>query len=184
MKLISSYFADKIRIMKRFIAQKPVLAALVLATLFGLGACGTIKPGKSATPANSDGGLPNGTVGKVWLLAGYDAGALFVPLIPGEGSNGLIVFAANGSFKGSTGLNEFKGTWKAGKADGNGYIPITISLTKTSNDPAPNATAARFEETLCADIVGSRFLKKERDSFRLLDAKKKSLVEFIFLESR
>lgn len=152
-----------------------ILSLTFLAALFT--AC-------ASTPENSRVQTPETAitatlVGKAWLLAGYDTGSFFVPLEPGHGTTARVVFSANGKLEGSTGFTVFSGTWKAGKADTNGYSPMTLTATLTGTSRAPNATAIKFEKDLLSCLTSARLLKMEKDSFRLLDGQKRILLRYL-----
>lgn len=161
-------------------------AILLLAAAILFASCATAPKTastgtKTVKSTSTKAQTPSGQLsGKVWLLAGYETDTLFVPLEPGHGSAGKIILKEDGTFEGTTGINSFAGTWKTGKTTADGYVPASFTVTKKSAKPAPNEIAAKFEKDLLGDLAGTRALKMEKDSFRLLDGQKRILLRFIF----
>jgi hypothetical protein len=138
------------------------------------------KAAAIAERAKTSGPAPGSSLaGPAWLLAGYDTGSFFVPLEPGHGTTARLVFSANGKLAGTTGFTAFAGTWKAGKADAGGYVPVTMTADLIEKSRAPNDTAVKFERDLLACISSTRLLKQEKDSFRLLDGQKRILLRYL-----
>lgn len=158
-------------------------------TAIGLASCAGVpgSPKKAggapvaATARGKTGAATPGAmlVGPAWLLAGYDTGAFFVPLEPGHGTTARVVFTADGKLSGTTGFTAFSGTWKTGKTDTDGYVPVTLTTALSGASKAPNDTAAKFERDLLSCFASSRLLKKEKDSFRLLDGQKRILLRYL-----
>lgn len=171
------------------VAALAAITLLTALTVLGLTSCAS-SPGSTGkasetsvastargkTSATTPGA---GLVGPAWLLAGYDTGAFFVPLEPGHGTTARLVFTADGKLAGSTGFTAFEGTWKAGKTNADGYVPVTLTAALNGTSKAPNDTAAKFERDLLSCISSARLLKMEKDSFRLLDGQKRILLRYL-----
>jgi len=80
--------------------KKSPIAGLFAAVLIAGTLVGCTSPGngaekapaqKASAPVKPGDTLHDRLAGKKWLLAGYDAGSLFVPLEPGHGSTAWIL---------------------------------------------------------------------------------------------
>jgi len=166
-----------------------LLAAGLAGTLAG---CGTPATGNTKTPEKAAAApvkpgdtLHDRLAGKKWLLAGYDAGSLFVPLEPGHGSSAWILFLPDGRLNGTTGINTFSGSWKLGTGSGAGTDPnrgtaVTITVGGMTRMAAPNEIAAKFEQDILRELGEARRLKTGKDSILLADAQDKTLLRFIY----
>lgn len=154
---------------------------LLIALALSLSSCATAPSGAAAKRTVSDAGK-TALSGKTWLLAGYAFGDQFIPLEPGHGSTALVVFDADGTLSGSTGTNEFSGTWSLGKETAQGSRAFTATISRLTKKSAANETAARFESDFIRELGSAKTLKKGKDSFRLLDARNRILLSFIFSE--
>jgi hypothetical protein len=157
-----------------------VFPALLL--IFTLFSCTTSTPASSARIGS--GVAPTaGITGKVWRLGGYRTEDQYVTLEIENGSTAKIIFSPDNTFEGTTGVNTFVGSWNAKNKTAEGYVPITLNARVTSSKKAPNDIAARYERDILADLGAAKLLKTEKGSLRLLDARKGTLLEFVFIES-
>jgi len=121
--------------------------------------------------------------GKTWLLAGYVANGTFIPLEPGQGTTGRIVFKSDGTLTGTTGINTFAGAWKMKNTNQKGMYQFTVSLSDITKKPAPNEIAKKFDSDILGYLAKTHALKMEKDSIRLIDEQNETLIRYIFLES-
>jgi heat shock protein HslJ len=121
--------------------------------------------------------------GKTWLLAGYAANGTFIPLEPGQGTTGRIVFKADGTLIGTTGINTFAGSWKMKNSNKKGIYQFTVALSDISKKEAPNDIALKFDRDILGYLAKTHALKMEKDSIKLIDERNETLIRFIFLES-
>jgi len=117
---------------------------------------------------------------KKWLLSGYNTGAIFVPLEPGNGSTAWVLFQSNGTLSGNTGINDFSGTWTMDKSSTDNYLAIRIKILQVTKKAAPNETAAKFESDLLAQFDSSRQCLPGKDKINFVDANKKDALQFIY----
>jgi len=137
---------------------------------------GTAKSGSAAAYTSPITGI-------TWLLAGYSANGIFIPLEPGQGTTGRIVFKADGTLTGTTGINTFAGVWKIKSSSQRGINQFTVSLSDISKKTAPNDIAIKFDRDVIAYLAKTRTLQIEKDSIKLFDERNETLLRFIFLES-
>lgn len=158
------------------------LAGTLTGTLIG---CITSSPGADKTPVKPGATLRERIAGKNWLLSGYDAGSVFVPLEPGHGSTAWILFEPDGRLHGTTGINTFSGSWKLGSSSGGGTdsnrgTTIAITVAGMTRMAAPNGIAAKFEQDIIRELGAARRLKTGKDSILLADGQDKTLLQFIY----
>jgi len=165
-----------------------LFAALLLAAglACALAGCGTPATGLAKTPEKAavapvkpGDTLHDRLAGKKWLLSGYDAGSVFVPLEPGHGSTAWILLHPDGKLNGTTGINTFSGSWKLG-TDSNRGTAVTITVGGMTRMVAPNEIAAKFEQDITRELGETRRLKTGKDSILLADAQDKTLLRFIY----
>jgi len=126
--------------------------------------------------------LPGGTVlsGKNWLLAGLRVSGTLYPLEPEHGSTAMLIFKQNGALSGSTGINTFMGTWKAGIQAKNGTIPFAITTNGITKVAATNDMAAEFEQNILTALASVKSVQTEKDTIRFLDGAGEVLLVYIF----
>jgi len=149
-------------------------------------ACSLLPPSSSSAKTGTSTGIPSYTTqltGKTWLLAGYTANETFIPLEPGQGTTGRIVFKTDGTLIGTTGINTFAGSWKMKSSGQKGIYRFTLLLSGISNKPAPNDIAMKFDRDILGYLARTHALKMEKDSIKLIDERNETLIRFIFLES-
>lgn len=157
----------------------PALVAIIalFCAIVGLSGCASAgrQPASRATRPE----LATWLCGKYWLLAGYTPGATFIPLEPEHGTSAFIVFNADGTASGSTGVNEFTGAWTVKKPDKTGTATFSFKLTKVSAKKAPNDIAARFNRDILLLLEKTKALKTEKDFIRLTGERDETLLRFI-----
>ncbi len=170
--------------------KKSPIAGLFAAVLIAGTLVGCTSPGngadkapaqKASAPVKPGDTLRDRLAGKTWLLSGYDAGSVFVPLEPGHGSTAWILFLPDGKLNGTTGINTFSGSWKLGAGSGSGAgTSLAITVGGMTRMAAPNEIAAKFEQDLVRELGQVRRLKTGKDSILLADAQDKTLLQFIY----
>jgi heat shock protein HslJ len=150
---------------------------LILIALGTSGCASAGKPSLAAKPAKPD--LTTWLCGKYWLLAGYCPGATFIPLEPEHGTSAFIVFKADGTASGSTGVNEFTGIWTAKNPDRTGKAAFTFKIKKVTGNKAPNDIAALFDRDILRLLGQARALKTEKDFIRLTGERDETLLRYI-----
>lgn len=168
------YMKEKFRIPN---GMKP-LGVLLLSIFLVWGFSGCATPNRNTVkPQNA---VNEQLADKTWLLAGYNTGAFFVPLEPGDGTTAWILFKTDGTLNGTTGINNFIGTWSLKKTEKTGLNSISIIIKGLTKMAAPNKTAAKFEQNLIRQFESSRFLKTGKDSILLLNEQNETLVQCIY----
>jgi heat shock protein HslJ len=163
-------------------------ATLALFVVLAITSCATTpKPAEKApqtaqktVPASSNGTASFGIAGKTWLLCGYATKGQFIPLEPEHGTTARVVFQADGTFSGTTGINVFSGKWVTKGRFANGRQGIAITIAEIDKKPAPNDIAARFEQDILADLSRAAAAKKEKDALSFLDGRGNVLIRFLF----
>ena len=151
-----------------------------------INASSLLPPSPDSTKSGAKSGISGYNTqltGKTWLLAGYAANGTFIPLEPGQGTTGRIVFKSDGTLTGTTGINTFAGLWKKKNSNQNGIYQFTISLSDITKKAAPNEIAQKFDRDILAYLIKTHTLKMEKDSIKLIDERNETLIRFIFLES-
>jgi len=149
-------------------------------------ACSLLPPYPSTPKSSARTGVSAYTAQlteKTWLLAGYAANGTFIPLEPGQGTTGCIVFKSDGTLTGTTGINTFAGSWKKKNSNQNGVYQFAISLSDISKKAAPNEIAQKFDHDILGYLTKTHALKMEKDSIKLIDERNETLIRFIFLQS-
>ena len=163
--------------MRRFLG----FLALALTFAMAMGCATNGGKAKASAPTGQpDKGIAARLTGKTWLLAGYAPDKAFFPLEPEHGTTAMLILKPDGSLGGSTGWNEFSGSWAARREGPKGECPVTFRIAKSSKEQAPNDIAERFDRDLQRLLVKSVKLKEAKDSFVLLDAAGKIILRFIF----
>ena len=167
----------------RYSANFAIISFLLL-----LSACSLLPPSPSSENKISSSSAPTSAyntqiTGKTWLLAGYAANGTFIPLEPGQGTTGRIIFRDDGTLTGTTGINTFSGSWKIKSSNQKGSYQFTVSLSDISKKAAPNEIAQKFDRDILGHLVKTHTLKMEKDSIKLIDERNETLIRYIFLES-
>ena len=158
----------------------PAIFAILVLTCATVGMSGCATTGHPATAKATRPEFATWLCGKIWLLAGYCPGATFIPLEPEHGTTAFIVFKADGPANGSTGVNEFTGTWSAKKPDRTGTAAFIFRLKQVSGKQAPNDIAAHFDRDFLRLLEETRALKTEKDFIRLTGERGETLLRFIY----
>ncbi len=153
-------------------------AAVVAAALMVLGSCAS--QGTAAKRPPKEKSVEERLSGKVWLLAGYAAGETFIPIEPGHGSSGKLVFAADRTLSGSTGWNAIAGSWSIRKESRPGQYPLSLKVVRSTKLAPPGDVAARYERDIMRHFAKTVSIRLTRDEFRLLDEKGTVLLHYIF----
>ncbi len=153
-------------------------AAALAAALVIFGSCAS--PGSTAKRPPKEKGVGERLSGRVWLLAGYAAGKTFIPIEPGHGSSGKLVFSPDRTFSGSTGWNSIGGAWSIRAERRPGEYPFTLRLKASTKLAPPGAVADRFERDILKNLEATAVIRLSRDEFRLLDGKGTVLLHYIF----
>jgi heat shock protein HslJ len=155
------------------------LAASVCLLLVSCTTSGPAKPSRSAAfrPA-SDLHAPEILASKTWYLSGFRSADGFVPIQPGQGSSALVILKRDGTIEGTTGINQFAGTWSLGNGRSGAYAFSAKVRTTTRHEP-PNDIAARFDRDILALINRADTLKITKDSISLENGRDGILLGFI-----
>lgn len=167
--------------MKRFLA----VAAAVLGIILIAGCATSGGKAKKAAPAGRpEKGIASRLTGKTWLLAGYAPDGTFFPLEPEHGTTAMLILNPDGSLGGSTGWNEFSGSWTVRGKTAKGEYPTAIRIAKSSKDAPPNDIAARFDRDIQRLLGKAAALKEGQDSFVLLDSSGEIILRYIFRRAK
>lgn len=167
--------------MKRFLA----VAAAVLGIILITGCATSGGKVKKAVPAGRpDKGIVSRLTGKTWLLAGYAPDGAFLPLEPEHGTSAMLILNPDGSLEGSTGWNDFSGSWTVRGKTAKGEYPSAIRIGKTSRDEPPNDIAARFDRDVQRLLGKASSLKEGQNSFVLLDSAGEIILRYIFRKAQ
>jgi hypothetical protein len=120
--------------------------------------------------------------GGTWLLVGYLPNETFIPLEPEHGATGFMSFKSDGTISGSTGVNEFGGTWSLRKQSPSGTFPFSVTLKTVTRKKASNEIAAKFDRDVIRLIGQSQSLKTEKDFIHTCDGQGKTLLRFLRYE--
>jgi len=160
----------------------------ILSFLLLLTNCSVLPPSPISTKKNVASSVSSSVdstqlTGKTWLLAGYAANGTFIPLEPGQGTTGRIVFKPDGTLMGTTGINTFTGSWKLTSSNQKGIYQFAVSLYDISKKAAPNDIAQKFDRDILGYLEKTHAVKMEKDSIKLIDERNETLIRFIFLET-
>ena len=153
---------------------------LITGCATGISGAGKPKAAQTKKPAQT---VEEQLSNKTWLLSGYNAGTLFVPLEPGQGTTAWILFVSDGSLNGNTGINTFNGRWSMNKTAKQGIYRISIAIKGMTKMAAPNDTAAKFEQDLIRQFGASRLLKTGKDSIQLMNERNEILLQCLYREA-
>ncbi len=150
------------------------LAACACFVIVSCVSSGPAKPSRAATESHGVDLL----TAKTWYLSGFRSSGGFVAIQPGQGSSALIILKRDGTIEGTTGVNQFAGTWTLANGHANGYA-FTAKVRAATNREPPNDIAARFDRDILALINRADTLKMEKDSIALENGRDGILLGFI-----